>query len=277
MDVFLLYGMGVFDLLVSSLIMCVFVSAEDAMFDEEIYLGINDRDLRGKKGIYSSIVLIICTIGCFVSALYCCIRIARKEAVLRNGIRIPGIKLTEEQRRAILEFIFPGSKKLNFREKELCARKTSTSGSPSTPTTIVETAESDNYSMDSFASVVQPSNSVQRLFPLPRLSNLQEGHFDIDLNPIEQSLYEDANSEANIPCCSICLENYDEGEDIVCSKRCRHYFHKECIMPWLLKKTSYFRCPSCRQHMIDIDDLREATSRVFGSHVVILDEIVEVL
>lgn len=109
MDVFLLYGMGVFDLLVSSLIMCVFVSAEDAMFDEEIYLGINDRDLRGKKGIYSSIVLIICTIGCFVSALYCCIRIARKEAVLRNGIRIPGIKLTEEQRRAILEFIFPGS------------------------------------------------------------------------------------------------------------------------------------------------------------------------
>jgi hypothetical protein len=100
--------MGMIVLLVSSLIMFGSASVEDAKFDEEIHSGLPVRDLRGEKGIYSNIGLIVGTIGCFCAALYCCIRIARKEAVLRNGMRFHSIKLTEEQRRAILEFLFPG-------------------------------------------------------------------------------------------------------------------------------------------------------------------------
>jgi hypothetical protein len=110
---------GIFLQLASNLIMVVSAPTEDANFDEAIYVGGMERDLRGGKGIYSSIGLIIGTVGCFCSALYCCIRIARKEAVLRNGIRIPGIKLSEDQRRAILEFLFPGNVSIKLYRKNL--------------------------------------------------------------------------------------------------------------------------------------------------------------
>lgn len=42
--------------------------------------------------------------------------------------------------------------------------------------------------------------------------------------------------------CPICLKNMEE-EDIINELPCKHKFHKECILPWLLKTCS---CPCCR-------------------------------
>ena len=43
--------------------------------------------------------------------------------------------------------------------------------------------------------------------------------------------------------CSICQDDFNESSDSVIQLPCQHYFHKNCILPWL--QTAH-TCPSCR-------------------------------
>jgi hypothetical protein len=63
-------------------------------------------------------------------------------------------------------------------------------------------------------------------------------------------------------CCSICLEPYEVGDVVAGMKskhkkttskqkkeqRCKHWFHKECILEWL---QDHDECPLCRVEMIE--------------------------
>mmetsp|Transcript_13156 Transcript_13156/g.16656 ORF Transcript_13156/g.16656 Transcript_13156/m.16656 type:complete len:100 (+) Transcript_13156:76-375(+) len=55
------------------------------------------------------------------------------------------------------------------------------------------------------------------------------------------------------------LYQKENGDLIVKSKHCTHYFHKECILDWLSKN---YCCPICRVDMITTDDLIDGISRV---------------
>lgn len=46
--------------------------------------------------------------------------------------------------------------------------------------------------------------------------------------------------------CAICLEKYQKDETLSILL-CDHFFHKQCIKPWLLKND---HCPICRQMLI---------------------------
>ncbi|CAI2374372.1 unnamed protein product [Moneuplotes crassus] len=61
---------------------------------------------------------------------------------------------------------------------------------------------------------------------------------------------------ADNDCCCICLENYSDKHRTVIQIPCSgpHYFHKECIIPWIRNKNS---CPICKSE-ITIDDLNDA-------------------
>ncbi|KAF5185415.1 Ring-h2 finger protein atl32 [Thalictrum thalictroides] len=43
--------------------------------------------------------------------------------------------------------------------------------------------------------------------------------------------------------CSVCLSNFEDGEDVRKLPRCRHIFHAACIDMWLY---SHLDCPLCR-------------------------------
>lgn len=44
-------------------------------------------------------------------------------------------------------------------------------------------------------------------------------------------------------CCSICLEEFEDGHEIIRIKMCRHVFHRLCMDAWLKQNQS---CPNCR-------------------------------
>ncbi|KAK4750087.1 hypothetical protein SAY87_027536 [Trapa incisa] len=53
--------------------------------------------------------------------------------------------------------------------------------------------------------------------------------------------------------CVICLEAYEEGEDVGTLKTCSHHYHVNCIKRWLSMKNS---CPICKASAL-VDDLKE--------------------
>ena len=54
--------------------------------------------------------------------------------------------------------------------------------------------------------------------------------------------------------CCICLDHYQPGEVICASKseECNHVFHKECLIPWMMKNNG--RCPLCRVDFMKEDN-----------------------
>jgi hypothetical protein len=64
---------------------------------------------------------------------------------------------------------------------------------------------------------------------------------------------ESVDGEGLVPC-AICLEDYEEGDNICWShnRRCNHVFHQECIVEWLVRHDA---CPVCRQDFLSLEDL----------------------
>jgi hypothetical protein len=50
------------------------------------------------------------------------------------------------------------------------------------------------------------------------------------------------------PCCSICMEEYEQGERLI-ELPCSHRFHHGCIEPWLTER--HPTCPLCKFDMMD--------------------------
>ncbi|KAK0584141.1 hypothetical protein LWI29_008252 [Acer saccharum] len=58
--------------------------------------------------------------------------------------------------------------------------------------------------------------------------------------------------------CSICLREFEDGEDIRILPKCKHQFHIDCIDSWLY---SHSTCPLCRTNT----PINHTTSNVFFS------------
>ncbi|XP_027368586.1 NEP1-interacting protein-like 1 [Abrus precatorius] len=52
----------------------------------------------------------------------------------------------------------------------------------------------------------------------------------------------------NMSCCSICFQDFEEGELVRILPKCGHLFHLECIDKWLVQQGS---CPMCRTYVPD--------------------------
>ncbi|XP_020210110.1 NEP1-interacting protein 1 isoform X1 [Cajanus cajan] len=52
----------------------------------------------------------------------------------------------------------------------------------------------------------------------------------------------------NTSCCSICYQDFEDGELVRILPKCSHHFHLECIDKWLVQQGS---CPMCRTYVPD--------------------------
>ena len=56
-----------------------------------------------------------------------------------------------------------------------------------------------------------------------------------------------SNSIEENTLCAICLDNFEEGNEIR-QLQCAHSFHSDCIDPWLTEKSKY--CPYCKSEVL---------------------------
>lgn len=74
--------------------------------------------------------------------------------------------------------------------------------------------------------------------------------------------------EAKVPyttrctACSICIEDFEEGERIRILPRCMHAFHTDCLMPWLTERQGC--CPLCKTRVLE-DGGEEQTTEADGT------------
>jgi len=52
------------------------------------------------------------------------------------------------------------------------------------------------------------------------------------------------NAFSSFPMCSICIDEFDEGEKLIMLPACAHFFHPQCISTWL--KDTRSTCPLCQ-------------------------------
>jgi len=67
------------------------------------------------------------------------------------------------------------------------------------------------------------------------------------LDKLQKKLFTKADLSVNGPAlpCSVCKEDFNEKEEVI-NLPCKHYFHCDCIMPWLKEHNS---CPTCRDEL----------------------------
>uniref|UniRef100_A0A6C0JUJ1 RING-type domain-containing protein n=1 Tax=viral metagenome TaxID=1070528 RepID=A0A6C0JUJ1_9ZZZZ len=63
--------------------------------------------------------------------------------------------------------------------------------------------------------------------------------------------------------CTICQEDFQDGERVRAISKCQHLFHMNCIDSWLAKKGS---CPLCRTHIIDICKIQGIYQNIINLH-----------
>ena len=59
--------------------------------------------------------------------------------------------------------------------------------------------------------------------------------------------------------CSVCLEPYQQGENVSMPRyqQCRHIFHSDCIISWLVKHND---CPCCRTTIVNNENTKKVDS-----------------
>ena len=71
-----------------------------------------------------------------------------------------------------------------------------------------------------------------------QIGNIELNRVQINLFPISRFYEHEMYSE-----CSICLDAFADGDEIIILLVCRHIYHTHCITSWF---TSHSHCPLCR-------------------------------
>jgi len=61
------------------------------------------------------------------------------------------------------------------------------------------------------------------------------------------------NAYASCTSCSICIDEFVQGESLILLPHCGHFFHPQCISPWLKEKKA--TCPICQAKVLQQDDV----------------------
>ncbi|KAL4154992.1 hypothetical protein PRNP1_007106 [Phytophthora ramorum] len=79
-----------------------------------------------------------------------------------------------------------------------------------------------------------------------------------------------SSSDSESETCPICLDDFEDGADVKVLP-CQHFFHVDCINPWLEGRSG--RCPLCKQDAIAT--MAGASKKIFGFSLPRVDQILQ--
>ena len=94
---------------------------------------------------------------------------------------------------------------------------------------------------------VLPSTPRDRVASLEEVEARSKTRTHVVLSPREDEAAEAATRNGTNDVCTVCLEEYDEGDEIR-ELECEHAFHKTCIDEWLTTKRAC--CPCCKHSLV---------------------------
>lgn len=86
--------------------------------------------------------------------------------------------------------------------------------------------------------------------------------------------FDDGSEEGPLNACSICLEDFVEGEKVAHSSHslCRHCFHHDCIVSWLVARQHAF-CPYCRRPFVCLPTPRTSVASHDHMSSIMMDDV----
>ena len=79
--------------------------------------------------------------------------------------------------------------------------------------------------------------------------------------PSQAPVVDDPFQSDSYTACAICIDNYDDADEVFVGEDCNHMFHKECLLDWLQRHDG---CPCCRKNMITSEQMKGAAMEVLG-------------
>jgi len=70
----------------------------------------------------------------------------------------------------------------------------------------------------------------------------------------DDSSHDEENPSSGPLTCSICIEDFEEGE-LVRVTPCGHHYHTDCIMPWLTTRSA--DCPVCKESFVEDEGVKK--------------------
>jgi hypothetical protein len=92
----------------------------------------------------------------------------------------------------------------------------------------------------SFAAAMMAVTVIGLLILTCRCLRSKPGPRLLEITAIERTVRLSASVAPAV--CMVCLDDMQHG-DRVAVLRCKHYFHHDCVVPWLLHNNN---CPLCR-------------------------------
>ncbi|KAG2786786.1 hypothetical protein PC129_g7812 [Phytophthora cactorum] len=88
--------------------------------------------------------------------------------------------------------------------------------------------------------------------------------------PMTEGITYRASTDTEAETCPICLDDFEDGADVKVLP-CQHFFHVDCINPWLEGRSG--RCPLCKQDAIAT--IAGASKKIFGFPLPRVDQILQ--
>ncbi|KAG6975373.1 hypothetical protein JG688_00002444 [Phytophthora aleatoria] len=88
--------------------------------------------------------------------------------------------------------------------------------------------------------------------------------------PVTEGITYRASTDTEAETCPICLDDFEDGADVKVLP-CQHFFHVDCINPWLEGRSG--RCPLCKQDAIAT--IAGASKKIFGFPLPRVDQILQ--
>ncbi len=91
--------------------------------------------------------------------------------------------------------------------------------------------------------------------------NIKKGKRESD----EQRIQREENEGEVTETCAICMEDYEENQDVIIGHSCDHMYHKECLLKWMCMEARHDLCPYCRKIVFSEQTFRKTAEEIVGT------------